>query len=120
MSLQQLVLVSNNNNLGQHALQPGHPLVSPNAAADDLLASASSPLAPCVYIALQCPRCNEIRQALNVAPVSGSVPCPECGTNSKFILLGVGLTRAQLPFHENYSRERMRWVLRELATVDGA
>lgn len=88
------------------------------ASANQKLSGAPSPLVPCVYIALQCPRCAEIRQALNATPIAETVPCPECGTESKFVLLGAGFTRSQLPFHENYSRERMHWVLRDLVQLE--
>ena len=109
MSLHNLLLsISKERSAPQ--LNPSRPA----ASADH----APSTLAPCVYIALQCPRCAEIRQALNAAPTSETVPCPECGADSKFVLLGAGFTRTQLPFHENYSRERMHWVLRDLMPLE--
>jgi hypothetical protein len=67
-------------------------------------------LLPCVYIALRCPHCGELRQALASDPSSENVPCPVCNATCNFLLLGRGLTTSQLPFHELYPRELTRWI----------
>jgi hypothetical protein len=79
---------------------------------------AQSQLVLCVYIALRCSHCGELRQALHVTPSSESVACPECGATCSFIVLGFGLTKTQLPFHEILSREQMRWIVRDVETID--
>ena len=58
------------------------------------------PLLPCVYIALLCSHCGELRQALAALPNTEIAVCPECSRASAFVLLGAGLTRRVLPFHE--------------------
>ena len=94
---------------------------SPAAAAEEIhlpadinsCASPSSPLlhlqphsqppnvmAACVYLALRCSQCGELRQALAALPLTETVACPICGTACLFALLGKGLTSRALPFHE--------------------
>lgn len=76
-------------------------------------------LVPCVYIALRCSHCGELRQALNMAPLSDSeVACPECGATCSFITLGSGLTKTPLPFHELLPNEQTRWINRDVETID--
>ena len=81
--------------------------VESNADATAALGSENI-LAPCVYIGLRCLRCGDLRQALALLPVSITVLCPECGMDCSFVLLGKGLTRRSLPFHE------VRWSEREI------
>src|SRR5437660_12257110 len=71
--------------------------LNPNAAS--VPASAAS-LTACVYLALQCPRCGDVRQALSAMPSTPAVICPECGAACGFIYLGKGLTARKLPFAE--------------------
>lgn len=67
--------------------------------------AANSALTSCVYIALRCSQCGELRQALSCLPVSETVLCPECGTPCSFVSLGAGLTSRPLPFYEIQSSE---------------
>lgn len=67
-----------------------------------------SALVPCVYIALRCSLCGELRQALTNLPASTNVLCPECGRSCCFVTLGRGLTKSQLPFYEIHTREKPR------------
>jgi len=69
--------------------------------------TAQAILVSCVYIALHCPACGALRQALHELPSSEAVSCPRCGTSSVFVLLGAGLTTRALPFYEVLSRERL-------------
>jgi len=71
-------------------------------AAQDAAGFTSSALVPCVYIALRCSHCGEIRQALGELPVSDNAACPECGKSCSFVPLASGHTRSKLPFHEIY------------------
>ena len=64
------------------------------------LFSTDPALAACIYIVLHCPSCQEVRQARADYPESIAVACPACGLECSFIVLGVGLTRKELPFHE--------------------
>lgn len=57
-------------------------------------------MAACVYLALRCSQCGELRQALAALPLTETVACPICGTACLFALLGKGLTSRALPFHE--------------------
>jgi hypothetical protein len=90
----------------------------PATSADHVPTRAQSQLVPCVYIALRCSHCGELRQALHLTPSSDSVACPECDATCSFILLGSGLTKRQLPFHEILSREQMRWITRDVEKID--
>src|SRR5580765_5351488 len=71
-------------------------------AAQDAAGFTSSALVPCVYIALRCSHCGEIRQAMGKLPISDNAACPECGKRCSFVLLASGRTRSKLPFHEIY------------------
>jgi len=62
-------------------------------------------LLPCVYIAVQCSRCGDVRQASPELPASAAILCPHCGTDCSYILLGSGFTRRKLPFYEVRSTE---------------
>jgi len=84
-----------------------HPIPS---ASDHTPSHALTQLVPCVYIALRCLHCGELRQALASAPSSASVACPVCNATCNFLLLGRGLTKSQLPFHELHPREQTRWI----------
>src|SRR5690242_12356543 len=69
---------------------------------DDLSPSSSQhrALRPCLYIALSCSRCGSVRQAIAELPAQALIPCPECGRQCTFVLLGRGLTSRGLPFHQ--------------------
>src|SRR5215471_19973856 len=54
---------------------------------------SQAPLVPCVYIALLCSHCGDLRQALAALPDSEITVCPECARACAFVLLGSGLTR---------------------------
>src|SRR5215467_6481952 len=49
---------------------------------------SQAPLVPCVYIALLCSRCGDLRQALAALPDSEITVCPECARACAFVLLG--------------------------------
>lgn len=89
-------------------------------AADHIHSRALNQLVPCVYIALRCPQCGELRQALAHVPTAEHVDCPECDTECAFVLLGSGLTTSQLPFHELILREQIYWLVRHAETCDGS
>jgi hypothetical protein len=84
-----------------------HPIFS---ASDHTPFRPQNQLVPCVYIALRCQYCGELRQALAAAPSLESVACPVCNATCNFVLLGHGLTKSQLPFHELHPREQTRWI----------
>jgi hypothetical protein len=75
--------------------QPNHA-----GAAPETPTAAQSALVPCVYIALQCSHCGDVRQARAELPVFAGMLCPECGTDCSYALLGKGLTSRKLPFSE--------------------
>ena len=75
----------------------------------NLLGPGENSLLGCVYIALRCSHCGELRQALGELPPSDNVACPVCGQNCSFVLLGSGLTKRLLPFHEIHTGEQTRW-----------
>jgi len=79
---------------------------------------SQAPLIPCVYIALLCAHCGDLRQALAVLPNSAITVCPECGRSCAFVLLGSGLTKRPLPFHEIRPAEQTRWDHRSDETDD--
>jgi len=68
-----------------------------------------APLLPCVYIALLCSQCGELRQALASLPNTEVTMCPECARACAFVLLGSGFTRRVLPFHEIRPAEPIPW-----------
>jgi hypothetical protein len=72
-------------------------LVSPQPAA---VPSPAASLMACVYLALQCPHCGDVRQTLAALPATPTVLCPECGAACAFICLGKGSTTRKLPFSE--------------------
>jgi DNA-directed RNA polymerase subunit RPC12/RpoP len=67
-------------------------------------------LRSCIYIALRCSRCGAARQAISELPAQGVVACPGCGLECSFVLLGSGLTKTPLPFHDVHGIEPTRWV----------
>jgi hypothetical protein len=79
-------------------------------SADAVPRPSESSLIPCVYIALRCSLCGELRQVLDALPGFHTVICPECGRTCGFVLLGFGLTKQQLPFHEVLGAERTHWA----------
>src|SRR5690242_16230506 len=79
---------------------------------------SQAPLVPCVYIALLCSHCGDLRQALAVLPNSAITVCPECRRSCAFVLLGSGLTKRPLPFHEIRPAEQTRWDRRDDETDD--
>ena len=66
-------------------------------------------LVPCVYIALLCSHCGDLRQALAFAPDTEITICPECARACAFVQLGSGFTKRVLPFHEIRPAELTRW-----------
>lgn len=66
----------------------------------DLTGYLSPELYSCVYITIRCTHCGEVRQALPDLPESNLIECPECQRSCTYFLLGVGLTRKVLPFHD--------------------
>lgn len=79
---------------------------------------SQAPLVPCVYIALLCSHCGDLRQALADLPNTAITVCPECGRGCAFVLLGSGLTKRALPFHEIRPAEQTRWDHRSDETDD--
>jgi hypothetical protein len=79
---------------------------------------SQAPLVPCVYIALLCSHCGDLRQALATVPNTAITVCPECGRSCAFVLLGSGLTKRALPFHEIRPAEQTRWDHRSDETDD--
>ncbi len=71
--------------------------------------NSQPPLLPCIYIALLCSHCGELRQALAALPNTEIAVCPECSRACTFVLLGSGLTRRLLPFHELRPKPQMPW-----------
>jgi hypothetical protein len=92
-------------------VQPSTPKGPHHFFAHTVVAQSNSqaPLVPCVYIALLCSHCGDLRQALAVLPNSAITVCPECGRGCAFVLLGSGLTRRSLPFHEIRPAEETAW-----------
>ena len=80
---------------------PQHRAASASSTESQAVIS-NAPLKSCVYIALRCQVCGELRQALAAVPQSELVACPECSRPCDFVQLGSGFTRKQLPFHEIY------------------
>ena len=66
---------------GPHQV-PAHPVAPQN--------NSQAPLVPCVYIALLCSHCGDLRQALAAPPDSEITVCPECARACAFVLLGSG------------------------------
>lgn len=57
-------------------------------------------LAACLYLAIHCAQCESVRQGRPDYPESSTVPCPRCGSECSFTVLGAGVTRKPLPFYE--------------------
>jgi hypothetical protein len=79
---------------------------------------SQAPLVPCVYIALLCSHCGDLRQALAALPNTAITVCPECGRGCAFVLLGSGLTKRALPFHEIRPAEQTAWDRQSDVTDD--
>jgi len=96
---------------GQRGPQPSVSDRQHQLSARTVIAQSGSqaPLVPCVYIALLCSHCGDLRQALAALPDSEITVCPECARACAFVLLGSGLTRRVLPFHEIRPPELTRW-----------
>lgn len=101
-------IVNDPGPLKQSTFEAQHPPADQASSADGVPRRSESSLIPCVYIALMCPHCGPLRQALAELPDSDTVVCPECARNSRFVLLGSGLTKKKLPFHEVHSAEQAR------------
>jgi hypothetical protein len=104
MSLEPAPQAIAGNHTPQGPLSSSGPLLPAHdpATAEDLAGFTPSTLVPCVYIALRCSHCGELRQALSELPASANTACPECGRSCSFVPLASGLTRSKLPFHEIY------------------
>jgi len=100
----------------QPAMSDGKHQFSAHTAVDQ--PDSQAPLVPCVYIALLCSHCGDLRQALAALPNSEITICPECARACAFVLLGSGLTRRVLPFHELRPAEPTRWDRRSDETDD--
>ncbi|HEY2497242.1 MAG TPA: hypothetical protein VGK24_09240 [Candidatus Angelobacter sp.] len=85
-----------------------------------VLRPAQSSFNSCVYVALRCRHCGDIRQALAKIPPAESHVCPECSQPCNFVYLGSGLTQKQLPFHELYPNEQTQWARRIDDSVDSS
>jgi hypothetical protein len=96
-----LLSIAENRSLADYsqAQDPSHP-ADPAVSAVAVPCPPDDHLVPCVYIALRCSHCGDLRQALAEPPICDSLICPECARTCSFVLLGSGLTRKQLPFHE--------------------
>jgi hypothetical protein len=78
-----------------------------------------SSLVPCIYLALQCPRCGDVRQAISQLPSSAVIFCPGCATACDFVVLATGFTTRRLPFSEvRRSDARLLACRDELPSVD--
>ena len=91
------------------AVQQSHGPHQFSACAVVAQSGSQASLVPCVYIALLCSHCGDLRQALAFAPDTEITVCPECARACAFVLLGSGLTRRALPFHEIRPAELTRW-----------
>ena len=94
----------------QEAARPADSLQSGNhpQTAESSSGLLKNVLISCVYIALRCSHCGDLRQVLAVLPASDEVPCPMCSRRCSFIPLGRGLTKSQIPFHELHRAEKQR------------
>jgi hypothetical protein len=103
----------------QPLMSDGQCQSSPQAAMAESGASPTqNPLVPCVYIALRCSHCGELRQALAAPPSASTAACPECARICSFVLLGSGLTKRALPCHEIHPAGQTRWDGRSDETSD--
>ena len=67
---------------------------------ENLLTPTEHALAACLYLTIHCAKCENVRQGRPDYPKSSTMPCPQCGTESRFTVLGAGITRRPLPFYE--------------------
>jgi hypothetical protein len=74
-----------------------------------VLSFSECTLHACFFIALRCSRCGNVRQAVALQPIHCTIACPECALECHFVLLGRGLTKRNLPFHQVQSPEQTRW-----------
>ena len=109
---------SSSNSAQPNSLQQSHRLHQSSAYTAVAQSYLQAPLVPCVYIALLCSHCADLRQALAFAPDTAITVCPECGRSCAFVLLGSGLTKRPLPFHEIRPAEQTRWDHRSDETDD--
>lgn len=78
---------------------------------------AEARLRVCVYLAVSCALCGDLRMAQVTAPRTETVGCPVCHERLAFTVLGAGATRRPLPFHEFFrgqsidadGRNRIPW-----------
>jgi hypothetical protein len=105
MSFDRQSLLSSAQRGSQPAMSDGKHQFSAHTAQRDSQAS----LVPCVYIAMLCSHCGDLRQALAALPNTAITVCPECGRSCAFVLLGSGLTKRALPFHEIRPAEQTAW-----------
>ena len=107
MSFDHQSLLSSTQRGSQPAMSDGMHQFSAHTVVAQRDSQAS--LVPCVYIALLCSHCGDLRQALAALPDSEITVCPECARACSFVLLGSGLTKRVLPFHEIRPAEPTRW-----------
>jgi len=105
-----LLSIAENRSLRNHSPAQGQShAADPAVSAVAVLCPPDVHLVPCVYIALRCSHCGDLRQALAELPICDSVVCPECARTCSFVLLGSGLTKKLLPFHELQGAVQNRW-----------
>jgi hypothetical protein len=93
----------------QPSVSDGRNQSSSQPVTASVLSFSECTLHPCFYIALQCSRCGNVRQAVALQPIHCTIACPECALECHFVLLGRGLTKRNLPFHQVQSAEQTRW-----------
>jgi hypothetical protein len=107
MSFDRQFLSSSTQRSAQPSVSDAHHQFSaPTVAAQS---GSQASLVPCVYVALLCSHCGDLRQALAALPDSEITVCPECARACAFVLLGSGLTKSVLPCHEIRPPEPTRW-----------
>jgi hypothetical protein len=80
--------------------QPSFPAPSKDKSVSEVPGLTQASLVACVYIAVQCSDCGDVRQARPEFPVAETVVCPECGMSCSYAPLARGLTSRKLPFSE--------------------
>jgi hypothetical protein len=83
-----------------HSPNQLHATQNPPVPTQPAGAAPGSLLAACVYLALHCARCGDVRQARAALPSASEIICPRCGTSCAFVYLGKGHTTRKLPFSE--------------------
>ena len=66
-------------------------------------------LVPCVYIALRCSHCGDLRQALAELPTVAPWSVPNVREIAVSFCSAPDSRKRQLPFHEVHSAEQTRW-----------